>query len=503
MITPAKQEADVCLILEGTYPYIAGGVSNWTHDLILGLPELRFHLLTIVPPQEKLVLRYKIPDNVAGISHVVLQDLSLGAPRIRHQKQLFANLEEPLKDLHSRGSLSDLDNILNVVAPYKEQLGRHILLDSQESWELLLKMYKAQYSESSFLDYFWSWRNLVGGLFSVLLTDIPRAGLYHAVSTGYAGLLAAKARLEIKRPAILTEHGIYTNERRIEISMSDWLHEKPLGWLCFEKINKDLKDLWIDTFINYSQICYEASSEIITLFPGNQKFQIADGALPEKLSIIPNGIDYPVYSQIPRKEHSRPTIALIGRVVPIKDVKTFIRACAILRDKIPDLQAYIIGPTDEDEMYFRECQEVVRFLQLQKTVIFTGKVKLTDYLGGIDVNVLTSISEGQPLVILEVGAMGIPSVATNVGACSELILGNELESPAVGTGGTVTRLSNPGETAKAIADLLTNKKRYEQCSQACKERVRRYYDKAALLNRYRELYQNYLSDHIVPQLLEV
>ncbi|MFN3430865.1 MAG: DUF3492 domain-containing protein, partial [Candidatus Sericytochromatia bacterium] len=42
-------QADVCLVLEGSYPYVTGGVSSWVHQLIAGLPEVRFALLTLVP----------------------------------------------------------------------------------------------------------------------------------------------------------------------------------------------------------------------------------------------------------------------------------------------------------------------------------------------------------------------------------------------------------------------------------------------------------------------
>jgi len=45
-------------------------VSNWTHDLIMGMPELNFHLLTIIPPQAKLKLRYALPENITGITHI-------------------------------------------------------------------------------------------------------------------------------------------------------------------------------------------------------------------------------------------------------------------------------------------------------------------------------------------------------------------------------------------------------------------------------------------------
>ena len=38
------QKADVCLILEGTYPYVTGGVSGWAHGLIKEQSHLSFHL---------------------------------------------------------------------------------------------------------------------------------------------------------------------------------------------------------------------------------------------------------------------------------------------------------------------------------------------------------------------------------------------------------------------------------------------------------------------------
>lgn len=497
-----NHQADICMILEGTYPYVPGGVSNWTHDLIMGMPELSFHLLTIVPPNAKLELRYTLPENITGITHVTLQELPEGHSRIPRAKQFFRDLESSLEKIHSNGNLTDFEKILQLLEPHKNNLGNHLLLNSKEAWEMVTQMNNAQYSASSFLDYFWSWRSLMSGFYSILFAKIPQARMYHAVSTGYAGLLASRAKIETDRPVLLTEHGIYTNERRIEISMSDWFHQKSLGWLNLSNIKKDLKDLWIDTFITYSRICYMACDKIITLFPENQDMQISDGADPEKLEVIPNGVDFPTYSKIIPKKNSRPTIALIGRVVPIKDIKSFILVCDILKRRIPDLLAYLIGPTDEDKPYYEECLEMITYLGLQETITFTGRVKLTDYMDKIEVNVLTSISEGQPLVILEMGAAGIPSVATNVGACAELILGNEFEYPRLKPGGAVTPLSNPALTAKEVGDLLIDKGWHEECGQAMKERVRLYYNECDLIDRYRGLYDSYLSDQPVPQLQE-
>src|SRR5262249_14211998 len=107
--------------------------------------------------------------------------------------------------------------------------------------------------------------------------------------------------------------------------------------------------------------------------------------------------------------------------------------------------------------------------------------------------VLTSLSEAQPLVILEAAAVGIPAVATDVGACREMILGRTDEAPALGAAGVVTPLANPAATAQALRWLLIDPQSYEQCSLAAQQRVRQYYNKAELDSAYRRLYQEFLE----------
>jgi glycosyltransferase involved in cell wall biosynthesis len=107
--------------------------------------------------------------------------------------------------------------------------------------------------------------------------------------------------------------------------------------------------------------------------------------------------------------------------------------------------------------------------------------------------VLTSISEGQPLVILEAGAAGIPSVATDVGACREIIEGHADEDPKLGPGGVVTTLTSPKATAEGMYKLLSDQAFYAAASNAIRERVRRYYDKRDMLGSYRELYRRLID----------
>jgi glycosyltransferase involved in cell wall biosynthesis len=485
-----KSQVDVCLILEGSYPFVQGGVSTWMHEVIEKQPHLTFHIVALLPRDDEPKMLYELPSNVKGLTKINLMRLPKGASLSDAEAtRMFDKLRTPLINLTtSTASLNDLETMIQAIKPYSGKLGSAVMLDSQAAWKLTTDMYETSFSESSMLDYFWSWRAVMGGLYSLMIADLPVAKCYHAMSTGYAGIFAARAKIETGKPVLLTEHGIYTNERRIEISSADWLEETASKTLTIDETRRNLRDLWSHTFAGYSRIAYQAADKIITLFAGNQAAQLNDGADKNKMMIIPNGVDVERYGQVGHRTHTQPTVALIGRVVPIKDIKTFLRAIAALKQNIEDLRVFILGPMDEDPEYAEDCKQMVEYFALQKTVTFTGRVRIEDYMPEIDVLVFSSISEAQPLTILEVGANGIPTVATDVGACREMILGMDNETPALGAGGVVAPLSNPQALAQGIYKLLSDADFYESCSSAMRKRVQLYYNKNDQHEAYRALY---------------
>ena len=486
--------ADVCLIVEGAYPYVTGGVSSWVHDLILAQASLTFHLVVLNADDKPRPLRFELPANVVGMTEIALQQSECHIPAGHAAAQLIQEIERPLRKLLLRGGADDFGQVLDALRRHGRVASRAQLLNSESAFAMLQRMYKLSVPDCSFLQYFWSWRALVGGLFSVLLARLPDARVYHAISTGYAGLMMARAVLETGRAGLLTEHGIYTNERRIEIAMAEWLTDRSAPSLDIEKRRRSLRDVWLDAFIGYSRSCYQCSSRIITLYRGNQLLQERDGAPADRLVVIPNGVDIDFYGAISRDTRPRrPTVSLIGRVVPIKDVKTYVRAVAMLREIVPQVRALMLGPTDEDPIYFRECADMVTYLGLGDSFEFLGRVQLRDYLGQIDVVVLTSLSEAQPLVLLEAGAAGVPSVATNVGSCRDIIEGRTDENPPLGRGGFVTPLANPRATALALAELLLDPALRSRCANAMWERTRRYYSKHVVDASYRALYESCLD----------
>jgi glycosyltransferase involved in cell wall biosynthesis len=156
-------------------------------------------------------------------------------------------------------------------------------------------------------------------------------------------------------------------------------------------------------------------------------------------------------------------------------------------------RAVIAGPGDEDPEYLEECKTLAATLSVTERVEFTGRVDVKEIYPRIDVLVLTSISEGLPLVVLEAAAAGLPVVATDVGACRELLEGRLPADRALGPSGFVTGLADPGATAQAILSLARDAGLRDEMGQAAQARVRAYYQEADLIRSYREIYAGLMA----------
>jgi len=294
---------------------------------------------------------------------------------------------------------------------------------------------------------------------------------------------------------LLTEHGIYSRERRMEIDQAEWIYVQRQAPMTLSAGPAYFKELWARLFDRLSRITYAHADRIVTIFEGNRQAQIRDGADPAKTLVVPNGVDLEPFAALPRTEPAPGEfrIGFVGRVVPIKDVKTFIRAVKIVTGDVPGARAVIAGPGDEDPEYLAECRSLAATLGITDRIEFTGRVDVKQIYSRIDVLVLTSISEGLPLVILEAAAAGVPLVSTDVGACRELLEGREPADRALGASGLVTGLADPGATAQAIVSLARDPGLREEMGRAARARVRAHYQEADLIRRYREIYRGLIA----------
>lgn len=491
-------EYDVCLLLEGTYPFVSGGVSTWIHNLIKGMPELKFTAVCILATsKEKAEYRYDVPDNFKDIKVVYLHD------HVEMSRSFFKRISKPdmdrLEKFHYQMDRFDLGQMKAVVEMFRSgKFPLAELMHGKRSWDYLIKRYKPESNVESFIDYFWTYRFTHLPIFKMLPVEIPKARVYHTISTGYAGLLGVVARVTTGRPLLLTEHGIYVKERKIEIAQAEWVYRKEDNRLRVDDKLGAFQTFWIRMFEQLGRLCYDYSSAIYTLYEGNRQLEIAEGADPAKIKIIPNGINLDAFLGLRPADHDyygqkEFFIGFVGRVVPIKDVKTFLRAIKIVTTRIDNLKVYIMGPTEEDEEYYEECVNLVKLLGLQQVVEFSGKVRVTDYLPKLDLIVLTSISEAQPLVIMEANCAGVPAVASDVGSCRELLEGRTTADKALGPSGIVTKVADPVSTGEAILTILQKPKLRREMSLAGIERVRTYYKESDLNKTYLKIYRDHMK----------
>lgn len=491
--------ADVCLVLEGTYPYVGGGVSSWVHQIIGGLPDVTFALLLISPDRKtEQARRYELPPNVVSFAEVFIHEVINDKGRKRSKSRQKASWDL-VKAFHSEQGCprhNMANSMLDMMShPTHPTMNVNDALFSRESWAFVLDRYKALADGTSFMDYFWTWRAVHAPLFQTLIAETPPARIYHAVSTGYAGLLATVAKRRMGCPLILTEHGIYVRERAIDLARASWIYEEPVRLRLAQARGNPLRRMWMDFFVALGEFTYNACDDIVTLFGGNVDLQHQLGADPNKTRVIPNGVKMDVYAPLFEARGTAPRnkrVGFVGRVVPIKDVKTLIKACGIVNRHLPDTEFWIVGPTDEDELYFHECQQMVESLGISG-LKFTGPQDVKEIYPAIDIMVLTSISEGQPLTLLECACAGVPAVATDVGSCRELLEGAGEKDQALGPSGIVTAVGAPEETAAAIIKILENEDLWAQMSQSGRTRIRDSYQQKNVISAYRELYEKYLD----------
>jgi glycosyltransferase involved in cell wall biosynthesis len=366
-------------------------------------------------------------------------------------------------------------------------------LYSERAWELICDSYRRHCTDPSFVDFFWTVRIMYQPLWMLagVAQKMIRVRVTHCASTGYAGFLGGLVHQLRGTPLILSEHGIYTKERKIDLFKSEWIRDNRNVFQRDPTELSHFRQMWIQFFEWLGQYCYSAADPIIALYEANRLRQIADGAEPERTFNIPNGIQLARFAPLrgQRPPDPPPVLCLIGRVVPIKDIKTFIRAMRRVVNQLPEAEGWIAGPADEDPAYAQECENLVNSLGLQKHVRFLGFQKVEDLMPRIGLVVLSSISEALPLVVLEGYAAGVPVVTTDVGSCRQLVDGLDDDDRALGSSGRVVPIADPQRLANASLELLKDTATWNAASAAAVARVERYYTDTMMFDRYRRVYE--------------
>ena len=375
--SPEAGQADVVLVLEGTWPYAVGGVSTWVDGLIRGLPDTTFGVVHLYAGPEPGPAQLTIPDNVVW-----------------------------RRDLRLPDDLAAVDP-------------------------------------------------------AHLARDVPPAGLVHALSTGFAGLVAAEVKRQQGVPFVLTEHGIYWHEieqgaPELETGLRVLGADVSNGNPCASRTG------WVERFKAYARQGYAAADLTTTVTEANRPLQAALGVTDA--TVVPNGVDRPdTVSSLSAAEieplHPSARLAasfrvgFVGRVTPLKDIHTLLRGFARTSPRLPEARLHIIGPHD-DPAYAASCIRLGESLGVADRVHWTGLQPVGEWLRHLDAVVLTSRSEAEPLALLEAMAHGVPVIAPAVGGIEALVEGG-VEPPAgIVLGGSPDALDGP--LADALARLASS-----------------------------------------------
>lgn len=179
------------------------------------------------------------------------------------------------------------------------------------------------------------------------------------------------------------------------------------------------------------------AEKVILITNNTADYYLGDNYDTSRVEVIYEPIDIEKFdnASIPRSVRAEKRAALnispeckvigfVGNISPQKGLETYLRVARGLKDKSTGLMKFLIvgEASATHQVYKKGLEDLTTRLGLDDDIIFAGKVQnLQEVLSVMDIFLMTSRSEGTPLVILEAMAMEIPVVAPDVGGIAEQI----------------------------------------------------------------------------------
>lgn len=232
--------------------------------------------------------------------------------------------------------------------------------------------------------------------------------------------------------------------------------------------------------------------KIVAVSKELEKYLINEIMLPEhKTTTIINGINTEVF--VPRKKpldlmkefsiaENHIVIGTVGRLAEVKDQSTLIDAFYLVQKSIPDINLIIVG----DGPLRYELESKVEKLNLKDHVKITGnRNDIPNMLNLFDVFVLSSLSEGTSVALLEAMAAGVSPVVTDVGGNPSIVDDN--------INGMVVKPKHVNQIAESLLTLLTDEKTRIKFGKAASGKIISKYSINHTLKQYSEIYMETLS----------
>ena len=221
----------ICLVLEGCYPYVHGGVSTWMHGYIQSMPEHEFVLWVIgahAADRGKFV--YELPDNVVEVHEVFLDD-ALRLTGEQHEAGFNDREREALRRLVSLSN-PDWDVLFDIF--HRRRVHPLSFLQSRAFMDIFRDVCLAEYPYVPFADAFHTMRSMLLPVLYLLGSEVPVADVYHAISTVTAACLPVLARaFTTRRYCSLSTASIPASARKRSFVPTGWCRRSRTAGFAF------------------------------------------------------------------------------------------------------------------------------------------------------------------------------------------------------------------------------------------------------------------------------
>jgi len=218
---------------------------------------------------------------------------------------------------------------------------------------------------------------------------------------------------------------------------------------------------------------------------------------PKKIEVVPLGFDLNEFRdkraenrEIVRTELSinqdEVAIAIVGRLVPIKDHAFFFRSIALAQDAFESsVKVFIVGDGTEREGLMQIANALPKNSRVN--IEFLSWIQdVARFNAAMDLICLTSKNEGTPVSLIEAQAANIPVLTVDVGGISDIVVNGET--------GVVIDERDPELFAKKLIDLVNNNQLREKLSQKGWQFVGEKFHYTTLVDRMDKYYKRLLHD---------
>jgi len=458
----------IALLAEGCYPYVTGGVSTWCDQLIRGLPEHEFEVLAITAASGERPAM-PLPDNVGELRCVPLWDRRPDARRSSaRDRAAFQQVYRPLlrSMLDPVAAPEEFTVRLRAIFDYAHRADLTTALRTDATVGTLVEVWRELFPDQTMsLREALDATELIEHFLRPLSAPVVQADICHAVSNGLPAMLALAAKWQYGTPMLISEHGVYLRERYLSFRTIRYRWPAKVAMLAL-----------------FRRLCwtsYAAADVIAPVNVYNQRWEVRHGADPDTILTAYNGVSADQYPTA-TEEPAVPTVGWVGRIDPLKDLETLIRAFATVRDRVPAAVLRLFGPTPVgNEWYEERMRALIADLGLSGAVTLEGPVRpVTAAYHASTVVALSSISEGLPYTVMEAMMCRRATVSTEVGGVPEV----------AGDAGLVVPARDPEAFGLACVRLLTDDELRHRMAQAARERAMRLFQLDGMLSAFRETY---------------